>query len=373
MAGIYDWLSTNGLNVLIGSVLTGLILLIFNPVRDAIFRSFAGFVGWLRAIVLGLPSYLELRAFVRSRRPIWAFRKGTKVSNPNGPPVLTVMNFKGGVGKTTIAANLAAALSRERLGYRVLLVDLDYQGSLSDLLRVRMEGSENLVGDLLRNARAIKSKDQLVSKTLGLDRVDIVTAEYGLTDVEDNEMMRWMMNDTRDDARSRLARTLRSGMVKVWEHYDVVIMDAPPRLSLASVNALKASNFVLIPTKLQPLSVRPISKMLNYLEMLQRRIRSNFEILGVVCNMTRMDREPSGSENLPYEEIIDALAAQAPTAKIYTQFVKDTVHIGRPEGANIGYLLPGAPGDIVRATFDNLAQEIAIDLRLNKPLANAAE
>jgi len=373
MQGLIEWFYADGIKVLIGSVLTGVLLLIFNPIRDFVFRQIAKIYRWFKAVFRALPSYLKLRRFIFAERPLWSFRKGSHINRPNAPPTITVMNFKGGVGKTTIAANLAAAFSEGPWDLKVLLVDLDYQGSLSDLLRTRQAGDVNLLSEILQKDVSKKVPQEITTTARGLPNVDLITAEYDLTETEDNQLLRWLMHDSDDDVRSRLARLFNSRHHKLADKYDLIIMDAPPRLSLASVNALKASDYVLIPTKLQSLSVAPIHKMLDHLKTLQTRIKSKFEILGVICSMTAEERRPTGTETIAYEEIKQALEVGAPRAKIYSRHVKDLKDIGRPAGVDIGYLVKGASGDRVRELFNDIAAEIAEDIGLNYGLANAAE
>ena len=271
----------------IAVVVGTLISILIAPLRDFFAKILVDSFKWVWASLIALPKYLSLRSFVLKRKPLWKFRRAGSLRLENSPPVLTVMNFKGGVGKTTIAANLAASLALNH-GMRVLLVDLDYQGSLSDLLRENTvyPDDENLLNDWLTRRTSQLSLEQATTAAKGLENVKLVSAEYALTEAEDNEFLRWLIGESSDDVRNRIARRLSSKKHNYKGEFDIVIMDAPPRLSLASANALRASHFVLIPTKLQPLSVLPIAKMTKYISEFRDQIKAKFELIGIVCSMT---------------------------------------------------------------------------------------
>jgi cellulose biosynthesis protein BcsQ len=134
-------------------------------------------------------------------------------------------------------------------------------------------------------------------------------------------------------------------------------MDAPPRMSLAAANALKASDFVLIPAKLQFLAISPIRKMMDYLKTFKKTIRARFRILGVVCNMTGGGR-PVGNEEGFLNDVKTILSGHADDPIIFDTLIPDRKDIGRPEGAALGYMLSSRDANWVRETFDALAEQI---------------
>ncbi|HUG18192.1 MAG TPA: AAA family ATPase, partial [Planctomycetaceae bacterium] len=163
------------------------------------------------------------------------------------PPIIAVVNLKGGVGKTTITANLAAAAMH--LGRNPLLVDLDYQNSLSALTLSRqlredisekghfvselISSPEPTGEDVIRLAQRINDKDGFV-----------IATNEDLTTIETQVMAQWITNATSDDVRFRLRRALHSD--KVQSKYDLILIDCPPRLTTACVNALACCDYVLI-------------------------------------------------------------------------------------------------------------------------------
>lgn len=355
----------------LGVVVATLGAILLAPLRDWIADRIIQWFKFLRATITGFPKYMYLRSFVLSNTPLWSFRNAGGLQLSHAPPVLTIMNFKGGVGKTTIAANLAASFATRR-GLRVLLVDLDYQGSLSELMRVQNESGKNLLSKWLTSKATQMTVETSTSDVIGLAQVKIVTAEYELTDVEDNQLLRWLIGETFDDVRSRIGRRLTNNRQKYLEHFDLVIMDAPPRLSLASANALRASSYVLVPTKLQPMSALPIAKMLSYLETFRSRINAKFEVLGVICNMTR-GFAPSGTETGVIAAIEGALGESSDRPGIFDQFIPDRAGIGRPQGTHLAYLATGKSGEENRQIFDALSAEIGAKMNLPVALAKAAE
>ena len=372
VADVLNWLIMNAPGIVVG-VLSAIIIWLLKPLRDRFWSGITGSANWLWAAMKALPNHLRLRRFVFSGRPLWSYGKSKKIDLRGVPPVITVMNFKGGVGKTTIAANIAAALSLHG-SLRVLLVDLDYQASLSDLLRESQQEDDgrNLLGEWIGSNAKQSGILEASMPARGLANVRLVSVRDGLTDVEDNLMLRWLIRETRDDVRSRIARRLASRITSCAEHFDVVIMDAPPRLSLSSINALRASKFVLVPTKLQPLSSRPIAKMVQDFGVLRERIGGDFQIMGVICNMTE-GYTARGTETSSLASIETALAALPNQPPVISQYIPDRVDIGRPQGTHLAYLLPSQRGDEVRKVFDAIADEIMDLTGLERRIANAAE
>lgn len=372
MADVVTWLSTNAAGIIVG-VLSAIIIWLLKPVRDRLWTAISGLARWIWAALKALPNHLRLRRFVFTGRPLWSFRRWRNVDLRGIPPVITVMNFKGGVGKTTITANIAAALS-QHCSLRVLLVDLDYQASLSDLLRESQPDNDarNLLADWVSASSKPTSILDVSIPARGLPNVRLVSVRDGLTDVEDNQMLRWLIRETRDDVRGRIARRLMNRATACAEHFDVVIMDAPPRLSLSSINALRASTHVLVPTKLQPLSARPIAKMVQDFGVLREQIGGEFQIMGVVCNMTH-GQTVVGTETASLSSIEAALAALPNRPPVLTQYIPDRADIGRPQGTHLAYLIPGQRGDEVRRVFNAIADEISELAGLERRIANAAE
>ena len=144
--------------------------------------------------------------------------------------VLTLANFKGGVGKTTIAANLAIALARS--GYRVLIIDFDYQGSLDSRFGVDVKTNTNTGG-----ANALHLKDGCLFDPSTMYRltgiyqdITLVPSYFALATLENRMVLQWLLQSEKDDLRYRLAGKLLDD--RVQEEFDIVIIDTPPRLTI---------------------------------------------------------------------------------------------------------------------------------------------
>jgi cellulose biosynthesis protein BcsQ len=207
-------------------------------------------------------------------------------------PILLLANLKGGVGKTTIAANLAAHFART--GERVLLIDFDYQGTLSALMlghagvtdaktldQDQGRAAELLSGDqdgrwLLDIAKPVDNKDY--------SKLHYVAADYRLADLETRLLIRWLLGESKGDVRYNLATVLLDKQVQ--DKFDRVIIDTAPRLTLALVAAVCSSTHILIPTILNEGSSRSVNDTLKQIEFLRRRIAGHSEILGIVGSKT---------------------------------------------------------------------------------------
>ncbi len=187
---------------------------------------------------------------------IWTFHPGFVPPRP-AIPVVAIANLKGGVGKTTLAANLACALvHQEKL--RVLAIDFDFQGSLSESLQMVVGRSVNSGAINLLNQEDVGVIFDLGTTTAGLGLaadLSVIQSFYHLAEVEDKLLVKHIVEglNGEHDLRQMLARKLASPRIKA--DFDIVIIDTPPRLTMAAINALGASTHILIPTAITGLSL----------------------------------------------------------------------------------------------------------------------
>jgi chromosome partitioning protein len=144
---------------------------------------------------------------------------------------------------------------KSRAARRVLVIDLDFQGSCSSMLfgdTPWRPGEEQLCQASELISGSFKLLGQVGRPVQGVSGARGISAFYDLARTENREMIRWLIGDEKEDIRYRLSHALLSDAV--LENFDVILIDAPPRLTTATVQALCASTHVLIPTVLDPLS-----------------------------------------------------------------------------------------------------------------------
>ena len=198
--------------------------------------------------------------------------------------VITLANFKGGVGKTTISANLAIALARR--GYRVLIIDLDYQGSLDGRFEI---GKVDLSARAGTNALLLKDGRLFDTNTLyklggQFAGIWLVPAFFELASLENRLMLQWLLQSCDDDIRFRIASKLLDPEVE--KRFDVIIMDTPPRLSAGTVNALCVSTDVLVPTVVDSTSLETVVGFAHTVRKFKHAYNYRLEILGVIPSLT---------------------------------------------------------------------------------------
>ncbi len=209
----------------------------------------------------------------------------------NRAVIIAVMNLKGGVGKTTLTANIAASYCRHA-NRRVLAVDLDFQTSLTNLClpteRVAelQIGAGRLVDNLFKDwsaglaGRAFGNISQTHEPKLHL----LANSEK-LAKVEEEAKARWIMNHDGIDLRSVLRSALHDPVFQ--DSFDVILIDCPPRWTTGSINAIACCDYVLIPTQLDRVSSEAVPRLLGWLRDMRRAapdLFAHFEILGVVGN-----------------------------------------------------------------------------------------
>ena len=214
--------------------------------------------------------------------------------------IISVLNLKGGVGKTTIAANLGATLAKP--DRPALLIDLDYQRSLSMLLvadRDRKQlhkagdsvqhflaGNEHSLSDLVGKVRDLSPDVPNCSILTNSDNPAGSDAADSLEETENRLMAEWLFDRGRPDVRFFLRQALHHADVS--EHFGYVLLDCPPRLTTACVNALAASDYVLIPVLPDAVSTYAVENLLRTLKGLRESLLPELAILAIVPNMVRI-------------------------------------------------------------------------------------
>ncbi len=181
--------------------------------------------------------------------------------------IISIFNQKGGVGKTTTAVNLTAALGLA--GKKVLLVDVDPQGNTTSGFGINKQNTvssyEVLIGTAGIENAIIKTEYKNVSVVPA--KSDLAGAEIELTDLEKRE--------------SRL----KTALLPLRERYDYIFIDCPPSLGLIAINALNASDSVLVPIQCEFYAMEGLSQLMATVRQVKRAYNPMLELEGVVLTM----------------------------------------------------------------------------------------
>lgn len=287
-------------------------------------------------------------------------------NEPKGARILTIGNLKGGVAKTTLAANLAAYISEER-GLPVLMIDLDFQGSLSNMV-LSAAGKEEVGSNVNRLFDADANLATIVANEIHLapklSRGWIVPASYPLAQLESNLILKWIMEDNNEvDVRYRLAHLLMNPDVR--QKYAAIIFDMPPRLALGAINALAASHYFLVPTVLDKLSSEAVGRYLNLMKVLKADMGLGLQLAGIAGMMTRT-ADPTPAE-------LQILSDLGLTAHIWgkdERFVLENtiprrVAIANAAGEDLAFTLRNQDGNAIRGLFTPLFEQICDRIKLD--------
>ena len=180
--------------------------------------------------------------------------------------IIAVVNQKGGVGKTTTAVNLTAALTE--LGKKVLLCDFDPQANASSGLGVDKRKIKKSVYDIVIND--VPTIEAIVQTKFGdvlPSAADLAGAGVELISVPEPNFR------------------LKNALEQVKDQYDVILIDCPPSLELLTINGLAAADSILIPVQCEYYALEGLSDLMSTMRMIKRRINPQLEIFGVALTM----------------------------------------------------------------------------------------
>ena len=182
--------------------------------------------------------------------------------------VIAVVNQKGGVGKTTSAVNIAASLGV--LGYKVLLIDLDPQGNATSGVGIMKKTLKTTVFDMLTtdaSADSVTIKTRFDNLSVIPTHTTLARAEYELGDVENGE---YIMKKKLDEVR---------------DNYDYIIIDCPPSLGMLTVNAMTASDGVVIPMQCEFFALEGLSQLMFTISRIKQHYNKNLNVTGILITM----------------------------------------------------------------------------------------
>lgn len=182
--------------------------------------------------------------------------------------IISIANQKGGVGKTTTAINLSAALAEK--GKKILVIDMDPQGNTSSGFGIDKNQIEDTIYELILGYSAI---NETIIRNV-MDRLDMIPSNVNLAGAE-IELI----------GKERKESILKKELDFIREDYDYILIDCPPSLNILTVNAMVASDTVLVPIQCEFYALEGLSQLIYTINLIRERINRELEIEGLVFTM----------------------------------------------------------------------------------------
>lgn len=311
-----------------------------------------------------------------------------------GAKVLAIANLKGGVGKTTLTANLGAYFARDR-GLRVLLIDLDFQGSLSSMAfpeggwvppPERSSTATRLISNDIApyDVTALAQKVELGDEASPTGKLQVITAYYDLAQADNRILIEWLLkcrprttktfrrwaadlmlglHFKTQDVRYTLAEALLTKPVQ--DAFDLIIIDCPPRLTTSEIQAFCAATHLLIPTIMDRASAEAVSSLCRQVQTLKAgNICPYLKYLGVVGTKWERGKVVTGPAMRLIEDGLRGLADR-PHLLDENSFVPKAAALVNDADEGIAYIvMPDSGRQNVRSAIQSLAEDIAARMGL---------
>ena len=250
--------------------------------------------------------------------------------------IIAIANQKGGVGKTTTSVNLSACLAH--IGKKVLLIDTDPQGNATSGVGINKGDVQNCIYDVLIDD--VKINDVILQTKV--DNLDIIPATISLAGAE-IELVSTISREVR----------MKHAIHEAKDMYDYIIIDCPPSLGLLTINALTASDAILIPVQCEYYALEGLSQLLSTIRLVQKHLNEELTIDGVLLTMfdartnlgiqvidevkkyfqdkvykTIIPRNVRLSEAPSHGEPIIVYDSRSRGAEVYLELAKEVVHNG---------------------------------------------
>lgn len=216
--------------------------------------------------------------------------------------IIAIFNQKGGVGKTTTNVNLSACLAH--LGKKILVVDIDPQGNTTSGFGIDKDNIELSIYDMLING--VNTKDVIIPTNIS--NLDLIPSNAELAGAE----IELTSTDNRES-------TLKNSIFFLRDCYDFIFIDCPPSLGLLTINALVASDSVVIPIQCEYYALEGVSQLMNTIKLVKSSLNPNLEIEGVVLSMF------DGRTNLSIQ-VVDEVKKYF-KGKVYTTIIPRNVRL----------------------------------------------
>jgi chromosome partitioning protein len=246
--------------------------------------------------------------------------------------VVSFANQKGGVAKTTTTLNLAVAFAEE--GHRVLCVDLDPQGNLTMSQGIDPDGLTKSMYDVLVHRISIREVIRRREVDVACASIDLAGAEIAMSAMIGRE------------------RALQKALAEIEDDYDFVFIDTPPSLGLLTINALTASDKVIVPVQCEYLSMRGLVQLQNTLSMIRENLNPDVAIEGILPTMV-------DTRTLHAKEAIEILEENFGD-RVFASRIRKTVRFAEAPVKGMS-VLKYEPDGIAAHSYRQLAKEVLDD------------